>query len=114
MSGMKLLELAARGLGEQVDAMESDLLKTKEDIERDQNKKNQIEYEICMLKARVRSLDENLVRLKEEKIIVQTKVAQGRTAKQTIENGMKVLLDTLEREERVIHKIADNNEFDDI
>lgn len=89
--------------------MELERIKNKylEDIRRESDQRNELETELKTLKSRLEEIDSNIIKSEEERALVKSKVEQGKLAQQKIENGMKTLLATLEREERVVKRASD-------
>ncbi len=78
-----------------------------EEVQREAQHGSELEDELQILKSRLGDLDLSISRGEEERAAVRAKVQQGRTAKQKIEDGMRLLLETLEREERLVKKARD-------
>lgn len=89
--------------------MELERIKNKylEDIRRESDQRNELETELKTLKSRLEEIDSNIIKSEEERALVKSKVEQGKLAQQKIENGMRTLLETLEREERVVKRASD-------
>lgn len=78
-----------------------------EEVKREALFRSELEEELKILKGRLGELDQSILKGEEERALVRSKVQQGGTAKQKIEEGMRLLLETLEREERVVKKASD-------
>ena len=89
--------------------VELERIKTKclEEVKREAQLRSELEDELKILHGRLGELDRSILQGEEERVLVRAKVQQGRTAKQKIEEGMRLLLETLEREERVVRRAGE-------
>ena len=71
--------------------------------------KTSILSEIQNIKNRLAALDHSVQEGEHERQTIKDKIRQGREAKAKIEEGMNALLETLEREERILKHHADTN-----
>lgn len=103
---------ASRGLLDRIDELERIRMAYAQDIREETQVKSELEQELENTKIRYRQVDEGLRKSEEEKLIIQNKLLQAKSIKSKITEGMKVLLDTLERDQRTVKRMSLNDGTD--
>jgi chromosome segregation ATPase len=103
---------ASRGLLDRIEELERIRMAYIEEIKSETQSKMELQQELDSTKSRLKYVEDSLFKSEEEKAMIQNKLLQAKSVKSKIEDGMKALLDTLERDQRVVQKISVNNDQD--
>lgn len=103
---------ASRGLLDRIEELDRLRAAYIEEIRSETQIKMELEQELESMKSRLKHVDETLYKNQEERTMIQTKLSQAKAVKHKIEDGMRTLLESLEKDQRVVKKIAHANDQD--
>lgn len=105
-SSLHPLVVQSRQMVEELGRLESTRERIEGELKRELEQREELERELTLLRSRLKMVEDNLLRGEEDKKTLEMKVEQGKMARNKIEEGMRVLLDTLEREDRVDKRVS--------